>query len=228
MGKRSRGSSSASSGRLSSVPSSASASTSASHYGTMIDLTPVSEGKAGGGGGFGLPIAVSAAPKSAPMPGDKNIWDEYYPLIQPPNQYHQRGDGSTSNFFFHGMYSAEVMWAYRDAVLAFLVALYSMVVLSLTGLVFCKQWGMAPCSPAVFAFRALWFVSPAIASLALRNSTSSARLGAGIATFSAANSIFSHVARPPRDSSHPALVAAGRHSDGSDDQYDVFCLLVCS
>lgn len=144
----------------------------------MIDLTPVTEGKTSGG--FGLPLPL---PLAVPAPGgdakqqppagagDKNIWDEYYPLIQPPNQYHHRNDGSTSNFFFHGMYSAEVMWAYRDAVLAYLVALYSMVVLSLTGLVFCKQWGIAPYTPVVFAFRALWFVSPAIASLALRNST---------------------------------------------------------
>lgn len=173
MGKRSRGSSS-SSGRLSSHSSGPSSGGSHSHYGTMIDLTPVAEDKGGGGGGsFGLPLVLAPGETEGDKrpSGDKNIWEEYYPLVQPPNQYHQRSDGSTSNFFFHGMYSAEVMWAYRDAVLAYLVALYSMVVLALTGLVFCKQWGMPAYSPTVFAFRCLWFVSPTIASLALRNST---------------------------------------------------------
>ena len=70
------------------------------------------------------------------------------------------------------MFSADVMLAYRDAVIAYLVALYSMVVLSLTGLVFCRQWGIVPEAPIVFAFRCMWFISPAVASLALRNSTS--------------------------------------------------------
>jgi hypothetical protein len=170
MGKRSRGSS-ATTNSMSNVPSSVSAST----YGTIMDLKPGSppESRAAVSALVGPVSAglVTAAAKKAGRDG-KNIWDEYYPLVQPAHQYHHRNDRGSSNYFFHGMFSADVMWAYRDAVIAYLVSLYSMVVLSLTGLVFCKQWGILSNSPIVFGFRCLWFVSPAIASLALRNSTS--------------------------------------------------------
>ncbi|GMF14523.1 unnamed protein product [Phytophthora lilii] len=144
----------------------------ASTYGTIVDLEPGSppETRRAASALVGpVPAGpVAAAAKKAGRDG-KNIWDEYYPLVQPAHQYHHRNDRGSSNYFFHGMFSADVMWAYRDAVIAYLVSLYSMVVLSLTGLVFCKQWGIPPNTPIVFAFRCLWFVSPAIASLALRN-----------------------------------------------------------
>ncbi|KAG6946867.1 hypothetical protein JG687_00016488 [Phytophthora cactorum] len=169
MGKRSRGSSATTSNTMSSVPSSAFATT----YGTIVDLEPGSppETRPAASALVGPvpagPMTTSGSKKSGR--DGKNIWDEYYPLVQPAHQYHHRNDRGSSNYFFHGMFSADVMWAYRDAVIAYLVSLYSMVVLSLTGLVFCKQWGISPNTPIVFAFRGLWFVSPAIASLALRN-----------------------------------------------------------
>jgi hypothetical protein len=153
MGKRGSGA-----GKRPSSQSGSVASTASSNYGTIIHMTA-------------LPGADPAAPSPPPKKSSegKNIWDEYYPLIQPPHQYHNNGRGA-SNYFFHGMFSSDVLMAYRDAVLAYLVALFSMVVLAITGLVFCKEWGIVPNSPVVFAFRALWVVSPAIASFALRNS----------------------------------------------------------
>uniref|UniRef100_K3WRN5 CAAX prenyl protease 2/Lysostaphin resistance protein A-like domain-containing protein n=1 Tax=Globisporangium ultimum (strain ATCC 200006 / CBS 805.95 / DAOM BR144) TaxID=431595 RepID=K3WRN5_GLOUD len=152
MGKRGSGA-----GKRPSSQSGSVASTASSNYGTIIHMTA-------------LPGADPAAPSPPPKKSSegKNIWDEYYPLIQPPHQYHNNGRGA-SNYFFHGMFSSDVLMAYRDAVLAYLVALFSMVVLAITGLVFCKEWGIVPNSPVVFAFRALWVVSPAIASFALRN-----------------------------------------------------------
>ncbi|KAF4031346.1 CPBP intramembrane metalloprotease domain-containing protein [Phytophthora infestans] len=169
MGKRSRGSSATSSNVMSSVPS----STSTTNYGTIVDLEPgpPPETRPAASALVGPvpagPVTTSTS-KSCGRDG-KNIWDEYYPLVQPAHQYHHRNDRGSSNYFFHGMFSADVMWAYRDAVIAYLVSLYSMVVLSLTGLVFCKQWGISPNTPTVFVFRCLWFISPAVASLALRN-----------------------------------------------------------
>ncbi|DAZ92386.1 TPA: hypothetical protein N0F65_003769 [Lagenidium giganteum] len=91
----------------------------------------------------------------------KNIWEEYYPLIQPSHQYHHHRNGR--------LFSSDVMCAYRDAVLAYIVALFSMVIFSITGLVFCKQWGIPANSLPAFACHFLWLVSPAVASLALRN-----------------------------------------------------------
>ncbi|CAI5734147.1 unnamed protein product [Peronospora destructor] len=166
MGKRSRHSSSTTSNTMSYVPSSASART----YGTIVNSEPDSllETRAAASALVGPIPIVSVITKKADRDG-KNIWDEYYPLVQPAHQYHHRNDRGSSNYFFHGMFSADVMWAYRDAVIAYLVALYSMVVLSLTGLIFCKQWGILPNTPIVFGFRFLWFISPAVASLALRN-----------------------------------------------------------
>lgn len=134
------------------------ASTASSNYGSIIHMTTMPQDP-----------ATTSPPKKSSSSDGKNIWDEYYPLIQASHQYHQNGRGA-SNYFFHGMFSSDVLCAYRDAVLAYLVALFSMVVLSITGLVFCKEWGIEPNSPVVFAFRALWIISPAIASLALRNS----------------------------------------------------------
>lgn len=173
MGKRSRGSSATTASNMSNAPSSVSAST----YGTIVNLEAgsVPETRAAASALVG---PVPAGPVTASNKTDgKNIWDEYYPLVQPAHQYHHRNDRGSSNYFFHGMFSADVMWAYRDAVIAYLVSLYSMVVLSLTGLVFCKQWGIPANTPIVFGFRCLWFVSPAIASLALRNSTAVKRRG---------------------------------------------------
>lgn len=117
----------------------------------------------------------------APPPGDLDkrregrgtIWEEYYPLIQPANQYHQHRNGrGSSNYFFHGMFSSDVLCAYRDAVFAYLVTAVSMTVLSITALVFCKQWGIPAQSPIVFLARGIWLVSPAFASFSLRHSTS--------------------------------------------------------
>ncbi|KAG7397357.1 hypothetical protein PHYBOEH_000869 [Phytophthora boehmeriae] len=164
MGKRSRDSTATSSSRMSSTHAK-----NGSNYGTIADLEPGSppEQPRAASALVG-PVPTGASAKKSARDG-KNIWDEYYPLIQPAHQYHHRNDRGSSNYFFHGMFSADVMWAYRDAVIAYLVALYSMVVLSLTGLVFCKQWGISSDTPIVFAFRCLWFVSPAVASLALRN-----------------------------------------------------------
>ncbi|GLD94493.1 hypothetical protein PINS_up003104 [Pythium insidiosum] len=100
----------------------------------------------------------------------RGIWEEYYPLIQPAHQYHHHRNGrGSSNYFFHGMFSSDVLCAYRDAVIAYLVTTSSMTVLSLTGLVFCKQWGIAPRDPVVFIFRCIWLVSPSVASVALRH-----------------------------------------------------------
>lgn len=119
---------------------------------------------------YGSILGLSTLPPEAKKQIEgKNIWEEYYPLIQPAHQYHNHGNDS--NYFFHGMFSLDVTSAYRDAVIAFLVTLFSMVVLALTGLVFCKQWGMAPNDPIVAGFQMLWLVSPAVASLSLRNST---------------------------------------------------------
>jgi hypothetical protein len=105
--------------------------------------------------------------------GRGTIWEEYYPLIQPPNQYHQhhRNGRGSSNYFFHGMFSSDVLCAYRDAVFAYLVTTTSMTVLSLTALVFCKEWGIPAQSPIVFLSRCIWLVSPAVASFSLRYST---------------------------------------------------------
>lgn len=147
-----------------------------SNYGSIIDMSsrPGATAASSTGGATGSINSSSAGTASngakGARAGDKtNIWEEYYPLIQPAHQYHQNGRGA-SNYFFHGMFSSDVLCAYRDAVLAYLVALFSMVVLSITGLVFCKEWGLAPTSPVVFACRSLWTVSPAVASFALRNS----------------------------------------------------------
>ncbi|RLN89896.1 hypothetical protein BBJ28_00005944 [Nothophytophthora sp. Chile5] len=159
MGKRSRGSASNINTRMSNVASAAPAGATA-NYGTIIDLAPTSQppvaSSAMVGPVSGPVVSASASAKKADRDG-KNIWDEYYPLVQPAHQYHHRNDRGSSNYFFHGMFSADVMWAYRDAVIAYLVALYSMVVLSLTGLVFCKQWGISANTPLVFACRGLWF-----------------------------------------------------------------------
>ena len=146
-------------------------------YGAVgdIEASSIPEVKAAASSALVGPIpAGSVVVANATKDGrdGKNIWDEYYPLVQTAHQYHHRNDRGSSNYFFHGMFSADVMLAYRDAVIAYLVALYSMVVLSLTGLVFCKQWGIVPETPIVFAFRCMWLISPAVASLALRNSTS--------------------------------------------------------
>jgi hypothetical protein len=96
----------------------------------------------------------------------KNIWDEYYPLIQPVNQYHHH-TGAPS-YFFHGIFSSDVTCAYKDGVIAFLVALFSIVILCITALVFCKQWGIPSTNYVVFICRLLWLLSPTIASFALR------------------------------------------------------------
>ncbi|RLN82761.1 hypothetical protein BBJ28_00023203, partial [Nothophytophthora sp. Chile5] len=157
MGKRSRGSA----GNINTIMSaaaSAAPAVAAANYGTIIDLAPTSQPPVASNAMVG-PVSgpvVPASAKKADRDG-KNIWDEYYPLVQPAHQYHHRNDRGSSNYFFHGMFSADVMWAYRDAVIAYLVALYSMVVLSLTGLVFCKQWGISANTPLVFACRGLWF-----------------------------------------------------------------------
>lgn len=145
--------------RAASASSSSAASTVPSHYGSIVRLE--------------APVEQPTMPSERAHPADKNtIWEEYYPLIQPAHQYHHNGRGA-SNYFFHGLFSADVLSAYRDAALAFLVALFSGVVLAITGLVFCKQWGLPPASPAVAACRALWTISPAIASFALRHGASS-------------------------------------------------------
>ncbi|TDH73202.1 uncharacterized protein CCR75_003076 [Bremia lactucae] len=152
--------------------SNATSSPSTTTYGTKTDVDPVSAPEARQlasalVGPVPTGTAATTVAKKAGRDG-KNIWDEYYPLVQPAHQYHHRNGRGSSNYFFHGMFSADVMWAYRDAVIAYLVSLYSMVILSLTGLVFCKQWGISPNTPIVFAFRCLWLISPAIASFALR------------------------------------------------------------
>lgn len=164
MGKRGSAGGKRASGGLHGNPSSVgSASTASSNYGSIIAMST-------------LPAAdrsileeTAQRPPPSKSDGKNNIWEEYYPLIQPAHQYHHNGRGA-SNYFFHGMFSSDVLCAYRDAVLAYLVALFSMVVLSITGLVFCKEWGIESTSPIVFACRSLWTISPAIASLALRNS----------------------------------------------------------
>lgn len=96
------------------------------------------------------------------------IWEEHYPLIQPPNQYHHHRYG----YFFHGLFTSDVTCAYRDAVIAFLVLLFSMTIISITGLIFCKEWGIPSQSVHVFVCRLVWLSSPYCASLALRHSTS--------------------------------------------------------
>ncbi|CAI5708444.1 unnamed protein product [Peronospora farinosa] len=143
MEKRSHGSSSTTSKTMSYVPSSASART----YGTIADLgtDPLLETRAAASALVGPIPTVPVMTKKAERDG-KNIWDEYYPLVQPAHQYHHRNDRGSSNYFFHGMFSADVMWAYRDAVIAYLVALYSMVVLSLTGLVFFQLLHLLLCA----------------------------------------------------------------------------------
>ncbi|KAL0586990.1 hypothetical protein ABG067_003330 [Albugo candida] len=93
------------------------------------------------------------------------IWEEHYPLIQPPNQYHHHRYG----YFFHGLFTSDVTCAYRDAVIAFLVLLFSMTIISITGLIFCKEWGIPSQSVHVFVCRLVWLSSPYCASLALRH-----------------------------------------------------------
>lgn len=103
--------------------------------------------------------------------GRGGIWEEYYPLIQPVRQYHDHRNGrGSSSYFFHGMFSSDVVCAYRDAVASYLVTVFSMTILSVTGLIFCKEWGVADHSIIVFLFRCLWLVSPACGSFALRQS----------------------------------------------------------
>ena len=114
---------------------------------------------------------IGITPVTAKRKESRNIWEEYYPLIEPARQYHHhRNDHGSSSYFFHGMFSSDVMCAYRDAVIAYLIAAISMTVLSLTGLVFCKQWGLPAHSPIVFACRCVWMVSPVIGALSLRAS----------------------------------------------------------
>ncbi|KAJ0399293.1 hypothetical protein ATCC90586_005216 [Pythium insidiosum] len=113
---------------------------------------------------------VAPALQDAKHREPRGIWEEYYPLIQPAHQYHHHRNGrGSSNYFFHGMFSSDVLCAYRDAVIAYLVTTSSMTVLSLTGLVFCKQWGIESRDPIVFLFRCIWLVSPSAASIALRH-----------------------------------------------------------
>lgn len=162
MGKRGSAGGKRASGNPASIGST---STASSNYGSIIHMStlPVAADRSV------LEETAQRPPPPSKSDGKNNIWEEYYPLIQPAHQYHHNGRGA-SNYFFHGMFSSDVLCAYRDAVLAYLVALFSMVVLSITGLVFCKEWGIEPTSPIVFAFRSLWTISPAIASFALRNS----------------------------------------------------------
>lgn len=160
MGKRGSAGGKRASGNPASIGST---STTSSNYGSIIHMSTLPADRSV------LDETTTQQRPPSKSNGKNNIWEEYYPLIQPAHQYHHNGRGA-SNYFFHGMFSSDVLCAYRDAVLAYLVALFSMVVLSITGLVFCKEWGIEPTSPIVFACRSLWTISPAIASLALRNS----------------------------------------------------------
>ena len=115
-------------------------------------------------------INASATTKEPKRKDSRNIWEEFYPLIQPANQYHHHRNGfGGQSYFFHGMFSSDVTCAYRDAVLAFLVVLLSLTTLTVSALIFCKQWGTASDSILVFSCRLLWLVSPALASFALRH-----------------------------------------------------------
>ncbi|TMW68393.1 hypothetical protein Poli38472_005861 [Pythium oligandrum] len=115
-------------------------------------------------------VGITPAPEDAKRQDGRGIWEEYYPLIQPARQYHHHRDGrGASSYFFHGMFSTEVVCAYRDAVFAYLVTIVSMTIFSLTGLIFCQLWGIHPPSRIIFGFRCLWLLSPTIAALSLRH-----------------------------------------------------------
>ncbi|KDO28277.1 hypothetical protein SPRG_06328 [Saprolegnia parasitica CBS 223.65] len=100
-------------------------------------------------------LDATAKPKAR----GSNIWEEYYPLLQP--QAHLRSSGPLSNFF-----APEVVCAYQDGVHAYLVSLFCVSTLSLTGLVLCDLFSLpAACSTVCHL---VWLVSPAVAAMALR------------------------------------------------------------
>lgn len=98
---------------------------------------------------------------------EKNIWDEYYPLLASNSTSHN------SSLGFSGMFSAEIVTAYKHAILAYVIALMTMVVLSITGLVLSKLWDLHPSNICVTLSITLWIISPVIASFAARQGTSS-------------------------------------------------------
>ncbi|OQR99723.1 transmembrane protein [Achlya hypogyna] len=86
------------------------------------------------------------------------IWEEYYPLLQPQTNY---ATLPSNNFF-----APEVVSAYIDGVHAFLVSLFCLSTLSLTGLVLCDLFSFPKvCSTLCHL---LWIVSPAVSAVALR------------------------------------------------------------
>jgi len=95
--------------------------------------------------------------RSAKLKG--GIWEEHYPLLPP--QSSMRSSLPISNFF-----SADVVNAYKDAVQAFLITLFSLVTLALTGLNFCRLFSLG--SLWIAFFRIMWLSSPAVAAIALR------------------------------------------------------------
>ena len=97
---------------------------------------------------------------------DKNgdIRSEYYPLLTPND------DTFNPPVHYSNIYSTDVVAADRDGTAAFLVTLASMVILALTGLVFCKFWGLARESPLVILAQMVWLSSPLISALAMRKS----------------------------------------------------------
>lgn len=100
-------------------------------------------------------LDATAKPKAR----GSNIWEEYYPLLQP--QAHLRSSGPLSNFF-----APEVVCAYQDGVHAFLVSLFCVSTLSLTGLVLCGLFSLPVACSTVCHL--VWLVSPAVAAMALR------------------------------------------------------------
>lgn len=100
---------------------------------------------------------------------DKNIYTEYYPLL---HNEEDGGYGIMSGHSSSSMYSAQVVASYKDAMLSFLVTLASMVILSITALVFCKFWGLDQSSIVVTIAQFFWLASPFAASIALRKGQS--------------------------------------------------------
>ncbi|OQS06141.1 transmembrane protein [Thraustotheca clavata] len=88
-----------------------------------------------------------------------DIWDEYYPLLQPPTVLR-------SSLPLHPFFSPEVVCAYQDGVHAFIVSLFSLSTLAVTGLALCELFSFPRVCSSLMHL--LWLISPAASALALR------------------------------------------------------------
>lgn len=93
------------------------------------------------------------------------IWDEYYPILQSMDPYDRFG---SSGHFISGTYSSQVVGAYKDAAGAFLITLFSMVVISIVGLIFSEYWGLHRDGYVILISQSIWLISPICAAVSMR------------------------------------------------------------